>query len=291
MTLPPFERLYLAHRDDVHASLRRLLGRERADDAFQETFLRALRAYDRLAHADNLRAWLLAIARNVALDELRRTRPLDGAASTRAGRAAEERRRLRAARRPRGQLPAKERAAVVLRYAYDLDYDTIGAALGSSGEAAAPGRLLGSAPPAEGALMISDALDARLRAAAAAEGLLDAAYDVMDSPIGPLLLAATPRGLCRVGFRADPEEALEELARAYGPRILRSTEPLRGAQRELDAYFEGKRRVFDLHLDVAARASPAACSRSWRASRTARSSPTASLRVAPATRRRPARSG
>ena len=98
--------------------------------------------------------------------------------------------------------------------------------------------------------MISDALDARLRAAAAAEGLLDAAYDVMDSPIGPLLLAATPRGLARIGFRADPEEALEELARAYGPRILRSTEPLRGAQRELDAYFEGKRRVFDLHLDV-----------------------------------------
>src|SRR5436190_23767728 len=80
-SLPPFERLYLAHRDDVHAALRRLLGRERADDAFQETFLRALRAYDRLSHADNLRAWLLTIARNVALDELRRTQPLDGAAA------------------------------------------------------------------------------------------------------------------------------------------------------------------------------------------------------------------
>jgi methylated-DNA-[protein]-cysteine S-methyltransferase len=98
--------------------------------------------------------------------------------------------------------------------------------------------------------MISDALDARLRGAAAAEGLLDAAFDVMESPIGPLLLAATPRGLCRIGFRADPDEALDELARAYGPRVLRSTEPLRGAQRELDAYFEGKRRTFDLHLDV-----------------------------------------
>src|SRR3954454_22075480 len=78
MDLPPFERLYLAHRDDVHTSLRRLLGRDRADDAFQETFLRALRAYGRLAHADNLRAWLLAIARNVALDELRRTQPVEG---------------------------------------------------------------------------------------------------------------------------------------------------------------------------------------------------------------------
>src|SRR5204862_3608813 len=102
----------------------------------------------------------------------------------------------------------------------------------------ASSRLFGSAPPTEGALMIRDALDARLRAAAAAEGLLDAAYDVMDSPIGPLLLAATPRGLARIGFRADPEEALEELSRAYGPRVLRSTEPLRGAHRELDAYFE-----------------------------------------------------
>ncbi|MDX6515833.1 MAG: methylated-DNA-[protein]-cysteine S-methyltransferase [Gaiellaceae bacterium] len=98
--------------------------------------------------------------------------------------------------------------------------------------------------------MISDALDARLRAAAAAEGLLDAAFDVMDSPIGPLLLAATPQGLCQINFRPDPEEALERLARLYGPRVLRSSEPLRGAQRELDAYFEGKRRAFDLPLDV-----------------------------------------
>src|SRR3954452_20973454 len=80
VSLPPFERLYLAHRDDVHASLRRLVGRDRADDAFQETFLRALRAYDRLGNTDNLRAWLLTIARNVALDELRKTRPLDGEA-------------------------------------------------------------------------------------------------------------------------------------------------------------------------------------------------------------------
>jgi methylated-DNA-[protein]-cysteine S-methyltransferase len=98
--------------------------------------------------------------------------------------------------------------------------------------------------------MISEGLDARLRACAAAEGLLDAAYDVVDSPVGPLLIAATPRGLCRIGFRPDPEQELERLALAYGPRVLRSSEPLRGARRELDAYFEGKRRVFDLPLDV-----------------------------------------
>ena len=97
--------------------------------------------------------------------------------------------------------------------------------------------------------MISDAVDSALRARAAAEGLLDVAYDVVDSPIGPLLVAATPRGLCRISFRHDPEETLEELARTHGSRILRSTEPLRGAKRELDAYFDGKRRVFDRPLD------------------------------------------
>src|SRR3954469_3728133 len=136
MTLPPFERLYLAHRDDVHAALRRLLGRDRADDAFQETFLRALRAYDRLPHADNLRAWLLTIARNVALDELRRTRPLDAASLPEPAATPQEPAAYEQLAELAGALPAKERAAVVLRYAYDLDYATIGDALGSSAEAA-----------------------------------------------------------------------------------------------------------------------------------------------------------
>jgi RNA polymerase sigma factor (sigma-70 family) len=136
VSLPPFERLYLAHRDDVHASLTRLVGRDRADDAFQETFLRALRAYDRLANAENLRAWLLTIARNVALDELRKTRPLDGEALPELAASPQEEPPHEQLAELAAQLPAKERAAVVLRYAYDLDYDTIGAALGSSGEAA-----------------------------------------------------------------------------------------------------------------------------------------------------------
>jgi RNA polymerase sigma-70 factor (ECF subfamily) len=136
MSLPPFERLYLAHRDDVHASLRRLVGRERADDAFQETFLRALRAYDRLAHADNLKAWLLTIARNVAMDELRRPRVVNANDAPEPTAPPQEPAPHEQLADLAGGLPAKERAAVVLRYAYDLDYDTIGAALGSSGEAA-----------------------------------------------------------------------------------------------------------------------------------------------------------
>ena len=117
------------------AQLRRMLGRDAADDAFQETFLRALRAYPTLEHGRHLRAWALTIARNVALDALRREprrpRPRYPTSSRSTSRSAyEELRRLTA------ELPQKERAAVFLRYGYDLSYDDIGAALGSSTEAA-----------------------------------------------------------------------------------------------------------------------------------------------------------
>ena len=71
-TIPPFERFYVEHRDEVLGYLRRLLG-QRAEDAWQETFLRALRAYDRLEHGRHLRAWVFTIATRVAMDELRST--------------------------------------------------------------------------------------------------------------------------------------------------------------------------------------------------------------------------
>src|SRR5881409_287565 len=77
--IPPFERFYLAHRDEVLGYLRRLLG-QRAEDAWQETFLRALRAYGRLQHGKHLRAWVFTIATNVAMDELRAKRELPQAA-------------------------------------------------------------------------------------------------------------------------------------------------------------------------------------------------------------------
>jgi len=70
VTIPPFERFYAQHRDEVLGYLRRLLG-QRAEDAWQETFLRALRAYDRLEHGRHLRAWVFTIATRVAMDELR----------------------------------------------------------------------------------------------------------------------------------------------------------------------------------------------------------------------------
>jgi RNA polymerase sigma factor (sigma-70 family) len=132
--IPPFERFYLAHRDEVLAYLRRLLG-QRAEDAWQETFLRALRAYDRLAHGNHLRAWVFTIATNVAMDELRGKKPLPLAEG--AEPAVELRRdAYRELEHLTDGLPPTERAAVVLRYGYDLSYDAIGAALGSNEQAA-----------------------------------------------------------------------------------------------------------------------------------------------------------
>jgi len=101
-------------------------------------------------------------------------------------------------------------------------------------------------------MSVSSELDRRFRARAAAERLLDVAYDVTDSPIGPLLIAATDRGLCRIAFDPDEERALEELARVHGARILRSPRPLEAARRELDEYFARRRTTFDLPVDVAA---------------------------------------
>ena len=71
MSLPPFQRLVDAHATSVHRYLLAALGREDAADAFQETFLAALRAYPELRSAENLRGWLFTIARNKALDSHR----------------------------------------------------------------------------------------------------------------------------------------------------------------------------------------------------------------------------
>ena len=133
VAIPPFERFYEEHRNEVLRLLRRRLGADRAEDAFQETFLRALRAYGRLDHGEHLRAWVLTIAQNVALDTLRRTRPTSELVETGTDDASPAYEDL--AELTDGLGP-KERAAVVLRYGYDLSYDQIAAALGSSPDAA-----------------------------------------------------------------------------------------------------------------------------------------------------------
>jgi methylated-DNA-[protein]-cysteine S-methyltransferase len=94
--------------------------------------------------------------------------------------------------------------------------------------------------------MITPELDTRFRATALAEGLVDVRYDVAESPIGDLFLASTDRGLCRISYTVAGQE--DALARQYGVRVLRM--PLDDVRRELDEYFEGRRRTFDLALDL-----------------------------------------
>lgn len=99
--------------------------------------------------------------------------------------------------------------------------------------------------------IVSRALDERFRAAAAAEGLLDVAYDVLaDTPIGALLVGVTDHGVCRISFDPDPERDLETLARLHGSRVLRSSAPVERVRKELDEYFAGKRQHFDVEPDV-----------------------------------------
>jgi RNA polymerase sigma factor (sigma-70 family) len=133
LRIPPFEQFYDEHREPVLRHLRRLLPREAAEDAWQETFLRALRAYPRLRHGGHLRAWIFTIAERVAIDDLRRRRPTAELPEGEAEDAPPAYAELDELTR---RLPKKERAAVVLRYGYDLSYSEIGAALDSSEDAA-----------------------------------------------------------------------------------------------------------------------------------------------------------
>ena len=97
---------------------------------------------------------------------------------------------------------------------------------------------------------VPDHLDSRFREAASEAGLLDVAYDLADSPVGPLLVATSARGLCRISFDPEPERELDALARSFGTRVLRSPRGVDLVRRELDEYFEGRRRDFDLDVDL-----------------------------------------
>jgi methylated-DNA-[protein]-cysteine S-methyltransferase len=91
----------------------------------------------------------------------------------------------------------------------------------------------------------------RLADLAEREELLDVAYRTVDSPFGPLLLAATAEGLVRVAFdREDHDAVLTNLAVAVSPRILRTPRRLEDAARQLDEYFAGRRRAFEVPLDL-----------------------------------------
>jgi RNA polymerase sigma factor (sigma-70 family) len=135
--LPPFETLVDAHAPELYRFLAASVGPTDAEDCLQETLMSALRAYPRLQHAENLRAWLYTIAQRKATDTVRRrmrrpTRDLDGVEPI-APAAPESDDELwdRVHR-----LPPKQRGAVVARYALDLAYAEIGLRMGITEEAA-----------------------------------------------------------------------------------------------------------------------------------------------------------
>jgi RNA polymerase sigma factor (sigma-70 family) len=135
--LPPFQVFLDEHRDDVYRFLVASVGREEADDCFQETFLSALRAYPRVEENSNLRAWILTIAHRKAIDAHRSRGRRPVPVSEQPERASEpaptkDTSLWQAVR----ELPGKQRAAVIHRFVNDLAYVDIGRLIGSSEEAA-----------------------------------------------------------------------------------------------------------------------------------------------------------
>jgi RNA polymerase sigma factor (sigma-70 family) len=135
--LPPFQHLLDAHSRDVHRFLIAMIGRDDADDAYQETWMAALRAYPRLRDASNLRGWVLTIAHRKALDRIRARRrgPLPVEELPEQPVASHEIRDESLWERVRA-LPDKQRTAIGLRFVTDAAYAEISAAMGTSEEAA-----------------------------------------------------------------------------------------------------------------------------------------------------------
>lgn len=93
-------------------------------------------------------------------------------------------------------------------------------------------------------------LDARLERAARGAGLLDVAYATLDSPLGQLLVAVTPRGLVRLAYPGERDDrVLEELAERLSPRVLRAPRRTDAVRRELEDYFAGRQRRFSTPID------------------------------------------
>ena len=103
---------------------------------------------------------------------------------------------------------------------------------------------------ADGARALAD-LRATLARRAQEEGLLDVAYRTLDSPVGRLLLAATREGVVRVAFETeDADSVLAELAAQVSPRVLHAPVRLDVVAAELEEYFAGRRRTFDVPVDL-----------------------------------------
>jgi RNA polymerase sigma factor (sigma-70 family) len=138
MSLPPFQSFLDDNRDTVFRFLVAMVGRDEAEDCFQETFVSALRAYPRLRSGSNLRAWVLTIAHRKAIDALRarkrRAVPVEEVPEVAVTDARNDGHpELWAKAR---ELPARQREALLYRFAGDLPYSGVATALGITEEAA-----------------------------------------------------------------------------------------------------------------------------------------------------------
>jgi len=137
VNLPPFQALLHEHRADVYRFLVATAGPSEADDAFQETWIAALRAYPRLRRADNLRAWLFRIAQNKSIDAHRargrRAVPVAAVPESASAPPEPEDPSVWGSLR---ELPAKQRTAVFCRTVLGMPYDELATLLESSEEAA-----------------------------------------------------------------------------------------------------------------------------------------------------------
>jgi RNA polymerase sigma factor (sigma-70 family) len=137
VSLPPFQTFLDLHRETVFRYLVAMIGPDDAEDVFQETFIAALRAYPRLRPDSNLRAWALTIANRKAIDAIRarkrRALPVEEVPEVAVRDGQPEDHEVWAAAR---DLPATQREALLYRFAADLPYSDVAAALGTSEEAA-----------------------------------------------------------------------------------------------------------------------------------------------------------
>ena len=249
--IPPFERFYLAHRDEVLGYLRRLLG-QRAEDAWQETFLRALRAYDRLEHGRHLRAWVFTIATNVAFDELRgKPEPaFDGRAGDRAAA-----RRVSRARAPDGR-PAAEgtgrrRAAVRLRPPLRRDRRRPRLVRGSGACSGVVRRPQTERGPHDCHSRPRRPLPRRCAGRGASS-----MPATTSSTRRSASCSSPPPTAASAGSRTASRLPRTSSRGSSALRVLRS--PLDNVRRELDEYFEGRRQALRPHARPARRAVPRA---------------------------------
>ena len=275
------------HGATVLRVCRAVLGPADADDAWSETFLSAMRAYPDLPADANVEAWLVTIAHRKAIDVTRaagrRAIPTDSAArhTRRRGRPADRDGDLADAAdatatqaAPGRRLPLPGRAAVRRGRRHPRRQHRRRPPRRRRRHRHPPAHLPGAVRPhEEGEHPMNDnvnddlhprpgagltdtprraapACTHRLAAAAERDGILDVAYRTVDTPVGPLLLAATEHGLVRVAYASeDHDTVLQALADRISPRILHAPARLDAAAGELDEYFAGARHDFDLPLD------------------------------------------